>query len=177
MIYFFTPYSLEKKLGKAYNQYCNLVPNDDDWICLTDGDTMFLTPEFGYQLQMAINLKPNTGLFTCYTNRVGNLEQTFPGMYEEKDIIKHRIKAIEIQNNNFGKFKMCKGVISGHLLLFRKDIWKRAGGFHEEGILKVDNLFSQAIHNLKLPIYLIEWVYILHYYRALEGRNYRNHLK
>ena len=31
MIYFFTPYSFQKKLFEAYDAYMNLIPNEDDW--------------------------------------------------------------------------------------------------------------------------------------------------
>jgi len=178
MIYFFTPYSFEKRLGRAYNDYIQLVPNDDDWICLVDADVMFLTPDFGHQLQEIINLYPDTGLFTCYTNRVGTLEQCWTNQISENSDIKyHKMLATQLQRERRLLVKPLKKIISGHLMLFKKSTWKHIGGFRTVGILAVDNYFSKAVLNLNMPILLMEGVYVLHYYRLLEGRVFRNHLK
>lgn len=177
MLYFFTPYSLEKNLARAYNDYCRLVPLDQDWIALVDADTMFLRPDFGHQIQEVINLHPQTGLFTCYTNRVGNKHQRYPEMWNVRDILVHRKVATDIQKKHRTHVIPMTGVISGHLMIFQKKTWKDAGGFNENRqILGVDNDFSRKILSMGKKILLMSGVYMLHYYRMEEGRTEKSHL-
>lgn len=176
MIYFFTPYSWEKNIGQAYNQYIRLVPNDDDYICLMDGDIMFLTADFGDHLQNIVNKYPEASLFTCLTNRVGNRGQCYRGdMSENFDVKFHEAIAKDLQARNYFLVSPVNRVISGHLLLFKKKVWREVGGFFEKGILKVDNDFSRKVLLKRGIIYLMEGVYVFHKYRT-NGKNNKNHL-
>src|SRR5690606_25236005 len=49
-IWYSNPYNTSKNIGKALNDFCALVP-DKDWICLQDGDMLYLTPEWGKQIE------------------------------------------------------------------------------------------------------------------------------
>ena len=69
MIYFFTPYSFEKKLFEAYDGYMDLVPNDNDWVCFLDGDTFFFENNFGHQIREYTERYPEAGMFTSYASR------------------------------------------------------------------------------------------------------------
>jgi hypothetical protein len=62
MIYFFTPYSLDFKLLDAITGCINLL-QPDDWAVIMDGDTMFLQPDFGHQIQRHIDLFPEWTLY------------------------------------------------------------------------------------------------------------------
>lgn len=177
MIFYFTPYSLEKDLGKGYNDYMKLI-GDDDWACFTDGDVMFLRPDFGHQIAEYVQNYPNTGLFTAYTNRVGTLEQCYQGKISDENKIDLHIflsKIITTKN-----IKKINHVISGHLMLIKKSVWKRVGGFPEKekkaNILGVDNVFSQKILDAGLEILVMEGVYVWHTYR-LGDTNNTSHLK
>ncbi len=44
----------------------NLVRDPNDWVCMRDGDTMFMLPNWGHQIKHYIEKYPDTGLFTCY---------------------------------------------------------------------------------------------------------------
>jgi hypothetical protein len=63
-----TPYSLEKNLGKAYNEEMALIP-DGEAACFIDGDVNFLTPNYGAILHDYSTKYPNAVL-TCYANRI-----------------------------------------------------------------------------------------------------------
>src|SRR5690606_27666121 len=52
-IWYSNPYSTQKNIGKALNEVCELVP-DDDWIGLQDGDMMYLTTDWGLQIEEAL---------------------------------------------------------------------------------------------------------------------------
>lgn len=179
MIYYFSPYSLDKNLGKAYNDYCELVPNDDDYVCFTDADTMFLTPDYGTQIQRIVEKYQDqkVGIFTCYSNRVGNLEQCYNNnMSEDPNIINHRKIALELQSAYSDRVTPLSNIISGQLMLFQKKVWRECR-FDEEGILAIDNKFSHRVMRNGYQIFRMDGVYIFHYYRLMEGRLSRQHLK
>lgn len=180
MVYFFTPYSFNHDIGKAYNDYVKLVPNSDDWICLVDGDLMFLQSDFGHQLQEIIDLHGNdVGLFTCLVNRVGTLKQCYQDrISEDPNIISHRKIAIQLAKEKRTSIKYIPNPISGHLMLFKKSTWESIGGFPEErGILSVDNTFSNRMVRNGLKLAVMEGVYCFHYYRLMEGRTDKSHLQ
>ena len=77
MIWFFTPYSFEMKLFEAYDLYMSLVVNNEDWVVLMDGDTLFFQSNFGHLIKDYIDQYPDTGMFVCFTNRIGCREQQF----------------------------------------------------------------------------------------------------
>jgi GT2 family glycosyltransferase len=176
MIYEFSPYSLEGDYGKACNQYCAIVPNDEDWIAIKDGDVMHLTPKWGHVMQNAIDTFPNTGIFTCYTNRVkpkkhiARLES-----YNDPSMATHRNIAIELVLNPI-PFSEFKRVISGHFMLFKKSTWNKVGGFKEGKILGVDNNFSWRVLMHGMKIRNINTMYVMHYYRFNEGIESTDHL-
>jgi GT2 family glycosyltransferase len=176
-IWCFTPFTPDKNLGKAYNEYCELVPNDDDWIIIKDADVMFLTPDFLELLTDHIKDHPNTGIFTCLTNRIGSPAQLYGGKISENADIKHHRKiAMSIKDNKTSK--LCNHVISGMMMCFKKSTWRKVGGFPEDKIfLGVDYGFSRKVLNDGMVIRIMTNIYIFHYYRLVEGNGYTDHLK
>jgi GT2 family glycosyltransferase len=179
-IYYFTPYSLEKNLGKEYNKYIeNVTNNDDDWICLTDADMMFLTPDYGTKIYEILYKNLDVGLFTCYTNRVGNIEQLYDKHFSRNDsLINHRKIASYAYEQYKDELKYINEPISGYFMLFSRKTWRQVGKFSEDlQILGVDNDFSSKILKLGKKIALMKGIYVLHYYRLMEGIKYRDHLR
>lgn len=175
-VYFFKPYSLGKNLGKAYNQYMALLPNDEDWGCLLDGDTCFLTPNYGHQISYIVNKHPEVGMFTCLTNRVGNLPQCFRNQISaDPDIRVHKRIAHQLQLENYEKVSELKGSISGLMMLIQKKTWKEFP-FANSGIIGVDNDISRRLLKANKKVMLMEGIYMFHYYRLLEGRSFKDHL-
>jgi len=175
-IFYFTPYATDKNLGAAYNRYMELLPNDDDWACFTDGDTMFLTTDWGHTIQNAIENNPNAGMFTCYTNRVNNKEQLYRGNFNpNRDIIAHRNIAKVCHEIGKNRVKKLERMISGVMMIIQKKTWKefRFG----DGLLGVDNDISKRMLKAGKQILLIESIYLMHYYRLAEGRTFTEHLK
>lgn len=178
MIYYFSPYSTEKKLGAAYNAHMALIPNDYDWGVLMDGDCMFLTDDYGTHLQRIVDKyhNHNVGIFTALTNRVGNVVQCHKNLIsQDPNIINHRKIALALSKQP-DHITQLHDIISGHFMMVQKKVWN-ACKFKEDGILAVDNNFSRKVLNKGFKIYLIQNFYVLHYYRLLEGRSYKNHLK
>lgn len=169
MIYYFTPYSTEKKLGKAYNNYMQLIPNEGDWACFMDYDAMFTVPNFGHQLESVLKRYPKCGLFTAVANRIGTNYQQVPNMWNVTDEREHREKGLELQKKYY---HICKDIttispISGMLILIQKKIWSMAGKFSEElDILGVDNDIHRKVQALGLSVMVMQGVYLYHWYRG-----------
>jgi len=174
-IYNFTPYAQNGNLGNAYNDYMALLPNDDDYACFIDGDAMFLTDDWGHQIYEIVKKNPQVGMFTCYASRVGCPAQLYNGeMSEIGDIRHHRRVAYDLKDRYKTKLTNLPNVISGHLMIIQKKTWKRFK--FPNGLLGVDNYISGRIQQAGLPVVLMRGVYVMHYYRLLEGRKYKNHL-
>jgi len=176
-IFYFVPYSLEKNIGKAYNQYMSLLPNDNDWGVLMDGDTMFLTFDWGHAIAEVINKLPDAGIITCQTNRIRQKKQ----LYDESspDILVHRLIAKTLDEKYRGQTRKINTHISGFFMAIKKKTWKDVGKFPEADgkLLTVDNAFSNKIIRSNKNIYLMRGMYVFHYYRFAEGKNYTDHLR
>jgi len=177
-IYYSTPYSLEKNLGRAYNEEMARLPKDSDWMCFVDSDTCFLMPDYGHQIHNIVERHPEAGMLTCLTNRVGCIAQLHEGkMSEISDIKYHKRIAAAVQKKYWCKVKKINIPISGVMMIMQKKLWKKIPFSEKLGILGVDNLISKKILAKGYPIYLMRGVYIFHYYRMIEGIKYKKHLK
>jgi GT2 family glycosyltransferase len=182
MLYFFTPYSFEKKLFEAFDHYFGLV-GDEDWICLTDGDTAFLRSDFGIKIKEYIDKYPETGMFTCYASRCHYDIQMLPGYNcEEPSILFHKAMADACDLTYHGQIVEINRRIAGHLMLINKKTWLRIRGWVAQrvvskNILGVDTKISYAILNAGLKIRLMKGIYIFHYLRMAEGLDYKKHLE
>lgn len=179
-IFYTTPFALDKNLGKAFNDYVRRLTNrPDDWVFFLDGDTQFLDPYWGKHIFDIVCKYPDTGLFTCYTNRVGNLEQCYNlRCNSDPNLLNHFNLAQEIKQKYYYDVKEIKRIISGHMMGFSRKTWQEVGGFTENAgeILKVDNRFSKRILQAGKKILLMKGVYIFHFYR-MHKVDYRHHKK
>lgn len=178
MVYYFTPF-FEKNLGQAYNNYCELVPNDDDWITFMDGDVMQLHLNWGEIWGKILEKNNDAGIITCMTNRLGCKNQLVPKMFTVQDILIHKLMANRLFNINKFAVANLNEKIAGFFFSFKKSTWKKVGKFID-GILAIDFDFSQRVLNSGMDIRLATGFYVFHYYRFLEDResgiNFKNHL-
>jgi len=175
MIYYNIGWDMEKNIGKAYNRFMEMLPNQDDYACFLDGDAMFLTSDFGTQLENIIVYNPQYKLLTCLTNRVGCPYQISRGCPDHDDIKDHRQYATHIQNTHQYKVENIETYklphyknfhISGVLMLIEKGTWEKIGKFNTEGMLGIDNnIHKKAIEN-NIKVGIMEGVYIYHWYRG-----------
>ena len=185
MIWFFTPYSFEKRLFEAFDTYMNLVANPNDWVCFSDGDTAFLLPDFGHQIKRYVENYPDTGMFTCYASRCHYSPQVRKGTeMENPDIVYHRKRAEETKKELDGKVKELNRRVAGHLLVIQKKTWLKIRrevamkvSKQNKHILGVDTKISNAILKAGLKIRLMRGMYIFHYLRLADGFGYKKHLK
>lgn len=183
MLYFFTPYSFDKKLFEAFDYYMSLV-SDSDWVCFLDGDTAFLVPGWGHQINEYIKKYPDTGLFTCYASRCHYSIQTRKGTNPENpDILYHQKIAATLKATHHLRVKEINRRIAGHLMVIKKSTWnqireevKNKVHHQSKRILGVDTKISNALIKHGYKIRLMQGLYIFHYLRMKEGYGDSSHL-
>lgn len=177
-VWYSTPFSPEKNIGKAYNEFCAMVP-DNDWICLQDGDSMFLRPDWGAQIEEIIRKHgKDYDLFGCVTNRLNSDKQRpFPADFDNPDILHHKGIADKLYNENYSDVKPHKELIAGLMMLFPKSIWNKVK-FKEKSIY-FDTEFCRDLVKRGGKIGLMTGLYVLHFYRwdQENPRTYKKHLQ
>lgn len=183
MIWFFTPYAFDKRMFNAWDQYMNLLTDPDDWACLMDGDIMLLRSDFGHHIQEYINKYPDTGLFTCYSSRSRTLwMMPDQHLFNSGSLAEHKKLSDRLYNNCRLSVKEINDRVTGHLLVIKKSTWsairdKVSARCADLKILSVDTAISREILETKMPIRLMQGIYVMHYYRFLEGASYKKHLQ
>jgi GT2 family glycosyltransferase len=179
MVYYFTPF-YDKDLGEAYNRYCELVPNDDDWITLMDGDVMQLNMNWGQIWEKILEKNDDAGIVTCLTNRISTPCQLAPKMFAVENILAHRLMAKRLFSMHGYTTEKINEKICGFYFSFKKKTWKKVGKFINS-ILAIDYDFSQRVLDFGLDIRVAKGFYVFHYWRFLEdpkkGVNFKYHLK
>ena len=171
MIHTYIPYcpkSLGQDLGWAYNNFMENVA-DDDWVCFLDHDAMFTTMHWYHQLEEIVSENPDGGLFTVVTNRIGNPAQKFKGLHDpdNHDMRIHRKagEAIKTRYGNKVTDLTNEREISGLVMLVSKKVWQDVGGF-KSGFLSVDNDMHRKCRDNGYKVYLMDGVYVYHWYRG-----------
>lgn len=184
MIYYFSPFSTEKNLGKAYNDHMALI-GDDDYAVLTDGDTCWLTPDYGMHIAEYVRLNPGAVL-TCWTNRINKrAEQQYPNYRDEVDIRVHLKVAENLLLEPGYDVTALHGFVSGFCMVVPKKVWASVGGFAEEqvysdrgpyNLLGCDNDFTNRVRAKGFPILRMNKIYLFHVYRLLKSDHDKSHL-
>lgn len=170
------PYSTEKNLGKAYNEAMELIP-DDGYACFRDGDTMWLTPDYGMLLAKYVYAYPDAVL-TCWTNRIhelakGQLDKTAPNNDNITEHILHAKNCAQTPINA----EPVSGPVSGFLMVVPKKVWllykfTEVQVYEKSGphnLLGVDNDYTNRIRAAGIPVLRMNSIYIFHSYRLLDG--------
>lgn len=176
-IYYSNPFSLEKNFGKAINEFCELIPNDEDWVVIQDGDMMYLQPDFGKVIYDNIQAnKDKFALFGCMTNRLAGPAQCHAGVLnDDHDILNH----LKIAKQYSGTECIEISEVAGVFMAFSKGTWLKAGKFIEqEKLYSFDRDFCKRVRNCDLKIGLMTGLYVYHQYRPWSNcpKDDTNHL-
>lgn len=180
MIYYFKPYNLSGSLFEAYRTSAAIVPNPDDWICFLDGDTLFLSKNWGHIIDRYIKAYPETGLFTSYASRCSYIRQ-IPriGNNINSDMKFHILVSRKLERfaSNLD-VKDINDKIAGHLMLIKKSTWMEIESEvsqiiieKNKTILGVDTAISKTILKHGKRILLMKAIYLLHLFR-MDGRKH-----
>lgn len=175
MIWFFTPYSFEGKLFEAYDRYMNLITDPQDWVVFTDGDALLFHSDFGNMIKDYIEKYPDTGMFVCFANRIGNKDQLYSRNLFEIDSIKYNfLVADNLRREHHGKTTVLNSFASGFLMVIQRRTWslirKKAKQLAKEKLLlDVDFIITSIIREKRMAIRRMDGLLMLHYYRFVEG--------
>lgn len=177
-VHIISPNDPNKNLGKAYNEAIQMIP-DDDWVCITDLDVLFLTPDAGNILYEYAN-RHDKEILNCYANRIHprSVQQLLNGTVNEDSDIKHHIELAEKQKSQLYKTTRIntKQPISMILMLIKKSTWKETK-FPELGkCLGVDTEFFRILDKKDIPVLRMDGLYVWHTYRLTQGINNKDHL-
>lgn len=182
-IFYFTPYHKDG-LGKAYNEHCAIVPEDDDWIVLQDMDIMlFGSQKVGEQLELAIASFPQYQVLTCWTTRLcARCQQQIrsPGIREERDMVKLKQAVDFCAKTYVNKIVPINGFFAGYFVAFPKKLWKRFP-FPEVGsqggkILGIDSAWSRTLRQHGIRVGMMQGLLAVHFYRLDTGEANVSHL-
>lgn len=179
-VHIIKPYSVDKNLGKAYNEAMSRIP-EGDWACLMDYDTMFLTPDCGKILHEYArkNTNDEIGVLTCYTNRIhpSAKDQLLDGRVSEDTCLRYHMERAYYQKRDLFYTTELNHEISGFLMLIQKSTWNQIK-FKEEGLcLGVDNQYCWDLIEAGKKILRMDGLYVLHLYRLRNGIEDKTHLK
>lgn len=170
MIYRFQPFSTEKNLGECYNYHCSTVRSPEDWIQITDYDTLFLTTKTYQIIDNAISNPANSNvlIFGAMTNRIGRSIQRIQSEPDENDSIRRHIKIAEELADKYPNGETHEALMAaGFFLLFQKSYWLK-NPFQEKIISPEGQLFDQAFcqsARKQKRVAIIKGAYLWHTYR------------
>lgn len=190
----------QKNLGRAYNEAMAQAP-DDSHVILRDGDTCWLTSDYGVHIAEYIRLYPDAVL-TCWTNRINaKAEQQsqdigrFDSMTLGIDLIESPVRNItdmrchlqvakSRQSDDLYKTTPLHGFVSGFCLIVPKKFWlqhkfSEVQVYEDRGptnMLGVDNDWTNRIRAAGIQVLRMDGIYIWHTYRLLTGDNDKKHL-
>ena len=165
MIYYFAPFDSEKNIGKSHNQHCAIVPNDDDWICITDSDVLFLLPDTKKQIEDVIKKHGNDyQVFGCLTNRIASSHQQFSHFDYDTDISAHKVIANHCRHERYDEVKKTDINIAGFLMIFQKKTWKKYK--FSNNSIRFDSEFTDKVKADGGRLGIMQGVYVFHDYRS-----------
>ena len=161
-VWYSNPFSLDKNFGKAINDFCELVPNLEDWIVIQDGDMTYLQPDFGKVIHDHIQAnKKEFALLGCMTNRLAGTHQCHKGqMSDDHNILNH----LEIAKTYTGNQCLEASGVAGVFMAFSKDTWLKVGKF-KENTYTFDTDFCNKVRSKGLKIGVMQGLYVYHQYR------------
>lgn len=172
------PFSLDKNLGKVYNQA--FESTTAEWLCLRDYDTMYLSPNSIPIMYKYIEKYPDTGIFICRTNRIGGkaVNQLAKGLQRASDndsIIFWESQARRMETKGIIATEV-NDIISGYLMLVSRKTWEEIKFTENMKCLGVDNQFSEDVLKSGKKIRVMESILVWHTYRLTQGIHQKSHL-
>jgi hypothetical protein len=172
MIYHHIPWNKKKCIGTAYNEILAIY-KDEDWVTVMDADAMHTTNEWYKELEASIERYPNAMGFGCRSNRLRAVQQMVMGVdIDNHDMFYHRriggVLANKFKNHTTPHFnKENAGHFTGLWFAFNVGFMRKIGGFYVSGDQTlVDNMFHKMIVDAGKEFYILDAIYVYHWYRA-----------
>ena len=178
-IWYITPFSTDKNIGAEYNAQIARIPQED-WVCIRDGDTIFLTPENQWGKQIEDIVQKAAGkydLIGCITNRLRSTSQLYQNIFSgDHNMLNHGRIAKELYETKYDAIRINKTPVAGLFMLFPRKTWDRVK--FKEKCDTFDTHFGKELLKKGGKIGIAEGVYLYHWYRAWsdDPLNYKKHL-
>lgn len=162
----YAPPSYAQDLGRAYNDYMELI-EEDAFALFLDHDAMFCSPDWFKMVQKLVTGYEGVEcLVVGRTNRIGNPYQRVGVLMDEHRSSAHEQLAAylnEAQRDwvaNVASLDSTSGVI----MMLSKRTWRKVP--FSSGFLKVDNRMHIAFRESGRPVLMPASLYAYHFYRA-----------
>ena len=164
-LHWISPYATDKNIGKAINDAINtLKAADEDWICLTDHDILFLQPDTKAHIEQIL-LSTDFKVLGCLTNRLRMRNQLYERRFDyEGDISIHVDRAKEVWGAHEGSVTETREPLAAFMLCFQRSTWAELGGFASER-LNFDLLFGRRALKGGYKTGIMQGIYVFHLYR------------
>lgn len=167
------PFSLEKNLGKAYNEAMAKVT--DDYCILMDYDAMLLTPTAIPLIDKYVKAYPEAALFTGYASRSHKSSAGYFPRQNTGNMIE-AIRTAERLERYPMKVKKLEKNITGFFMVIKRTTWEKYKFKEGPGCLGVDTDYWQQLAKGNEIMYLMETIYVWHTYRLTTGTHNKQHL-
>lgn len=174
MIYHHIPWNKNKCIGTAYNEILKIHKNED-WVTVMDADAMHTTNDWYEELENAIQKFPKAKGFGSRTNRARSLNQLLSGIDLDNHDISYQRKLGAYMAKSFkGQVtphfdKQYAGHFSGLWFAFHVGTMKEINGFYTSGSQQLtDNYFHANLLEQGHEFYILDSIYVYHWYRANE---------
>jgi glycosyltransferase involved in cell wall biosynthesis len=163
----YAPRTYDMNLGRCYNDYMEMVEDDNAYVLFIDHDAVLLHPSWRQIVQEVMQKHLNeTALFIVHTNRINNPYQRL-NLLENNHQLTDNTQYAKFIGDEFGasttecaKWPSSSGVV----LMLKKSTW-RTHKF-SDGFLKVDNNIHISLRTDGDKVYLMNGLYAYHFYRA-----------
>lgn len=181
MLFIAEPFREDKNLGRAYNEFMQILP-DDGVAILKDIDTCFVLPDTPYHLLEYHKLYPEA-LLTCFTNRLSPLAvpQLIGGKPSEDGNMKTWIELAQLKKKSLYGVTEIRQDISGFLMVLSKKFWNRFP-FPENpfpakgGCIGIDTVYGRQVREAGRRILRCDGILVFHLYRMFSHVTDKSHL-
>lgn len=151
-------------IGGGINEAIDLLPADA-WICLRDGDTMWLTPKWGKQVEEIVAAyRDQYALIGAMTNRIRSPDQLYRGRLSDDPHIGHHVEIAQLRQQRYwNQVVNTPATVAGFCMIFSKAEWARHP-FPSESIY-FDQEFCRAVRDGGGQVGIALGLYVFHLYR------------
>jgi hypothetical protein len=167
MIHYVVPWKTGNIGGGINDAIAAIAPGRNDWICVRDGDTMFLTSQWGRHIEQIVDkaMLESYELVGCMTNRLRAAYQLHLGYLDDDPAIGNHVQIANWRGNEFGANieEIPTGPIAGMFMLFPRRVWEREP-FAERSIY-FDQEFTASVRRSGGKVGVALGLYLFHLYR------------
>lgn len=153
------PFEPGGRLGEDYNRV--MEETKHDWVLFLDHDVFLCNPHWYHLCQFSIQSQPKAGMFSCWTNNLGDTPQRHPDAPVTHCLIEHK-KFARVIWDQYQYSLTGIGKCSGMLMLISKKAWGAVGCFPAQGLFKEDWTFTKRLVKGGFQVFRIDGLYVYH---------------